>query len=343
MKQPAAKTRLGAGRFAAGVPADARGWLGLFTDVDAWLVCPHMSPDADTLGSALAMARLLRGLGKRAWVACADPVQGRYGFLAGASEVAIGRLPDDLPANAGVVTLDAADFGRLGAMGPLVEHIRPFVNLDHHVSNSRFGTHNWVDTTSAATGELVYMLYDYFGVPLDGDAATALYAALVTDTGFFRYPATTPRTLAMASELIAAGVNFTAVLEAIYERQSPGAVRLAGLALARMQLEAGGRVAWTSISRELFEQAGATEDDAEGIVDELRKIEGVEVIYILRESTDDRVRVSVRSKHGIDVNEVAKRFGGGGHRLASGCLMHGPLADAEAQLRAAVLEALERP
>ena len=326
--------------YAEQIEPGARAWLDCFRETDAWLVCPHMKPDADTLGSALAMAKLLRALGRKVWVACADPVVERYGFLAGAHDVVVGRLPADLPPHCGVVTLDAADFERLGAMAPLVADMRPFVNLDHHISNPGFGSHNWVDTASAATGELVFLLYQFFGVPIERDAATALYAALVTDTGFFRYPATTPRTLAIAGELVACGVDFPGLIAQIYERQSAGAVRLAGLALSKFQLEAGGRVAWTSISSEMFAAADASEDDAEGIIEELRKIEGVQILYILRESLDGPVRVSLRAKPGFDVNAIARAFGGGGHVLAAGCTIAATLSEAEAQLRAVVLSQL---
>lgn len=332
----------GAGRFAAQIDAEARAWLGLFREVKSWVVCPHMNPDADTLGSSLGLARLLRRLGSRAVVACADPVVDRYGFMPGADEVLVNRLPDDLPEGTGVVTLDAAEFDRLGSMAPLITELRPFVNLDHHISNQRFGTHNWIDLASAATGELVFLLYDHFGVPLDQEAAIALYAALVTDTGFFRYPATTPRTLEIAGALVATGIDFPAVTAAIYERQTAASIRLMGQALAGLRLEAGGQVAWTSIPRAMFEATGATEDEAEGIVEKLRDIEGVEVIYILRESADGTARVSLRSKNEVDVNAVARHFGGGGHTKAAGCVIALPFAEAEKQLRAVVLEHMSK-
>lgn len=328
------------GRYAAQIAPEARAWFPLFQEVKTWVVCPHMKPDADTLGSSLGMARLLRALGCRATVACADPVVDRFGFMPGASEVLVGRLPEDLPEDFGVVTLDAAELDRLGSMATLVGGVRPLVNLDHHISNQRFGTHNWIDLPSAATGELVVMLYDHFGVPLDQEAAIPLYAALITDTGFFRYPATTDRTLALAGELVKTGFDFSAVISAIYERQTPGSIRLMGKALADMHLEADGRVAWTSISQADFAQAGATEDEAEGIVEVFRAIAGVEVLYILRESADGGIRVSLRAKGDHDVNAVARHFGGGGHLQAAGCVIRAPLGEAERQLRQVVLNHL---
>jgi phosphoesterase RecJ-like protein len=337
--KPAAKAS--PGTLAAQIDPDARAWLGLLRETRSWVVAPHMKPDADTLGSSLALAALLRQLGNRAVVVCADPVVERYGFLPGAHDVVVGQLPADLPPGTGAVTLDAADFERLGSLGPQLRTLHPFVNLDHHVSNKRFGTHNWIDTASAATGELVVLLHDLFDVPIQRETAELLYAALITDTGFFRYPATTARTLAIASRLVATGIDFPRIIECIYERQAAGAVRLAGMALAKLHLEAGGRVAWTSIPLAMFDEAGAAEDDAEGIIEELRKIEDVQVIYILRESRDGGVRVSLRSKHGHDVNVIAREFGGGGHLAASGCVIDLPLPEAEARLREAVLRHLD--
>lgn len=336
MKAPETKASAG---LAQQIDREAAAWLSIFREVRAWLVVPHRSPDADTLGSALGLAALLERLGARVAVACADSVA-RYDYLPGADKVLTGKLPEDWPADAGVVTLDAAEFDRLGAMGPLIANMRPFVNIDHHISNQRFGSLNWIDVASAATGEMVYLLYAHFGVPIDRDAATDLYAALVTDTGFFRYPATTPRTLEVAAALVAAGVDFSSLISAIYERRSAAAVRLMGLALAGLRLEAGGRVAWTSVSTSMFAAAEAGDDDAEGIVDQLRTIAGVEVFYILREHADG-VRVSLRAKGHHNVDAIARHFGGGGHLLASGCVINRPLDEAERQLREVVLAHLK--
>lgn len=336
-----AATTDGQGRYSHLIAPEAREWFDLFRTVRSWIVCAHLRPDADTLGSSLGLAHLLRALGSRAVVLCADPVVERYPFLPGVEDVLVNRLPEDLPAGTGVVTLDVAELDRLGSLASLVADFKPFVNLDHHISNQLFGTHNWIDLPSAATGELVILLYDHFGVPIPTEAAIPLYAALITDTGFFRYPSTTPRTLEMAAILLRAGFAFPSVVEALYEKMSPASVRLMGQALAGLRLEAGGRVAWTSVSQAMFKQAGANDDDAEGVVEKLREMDGVEIVFVLREAADGTVRVSLRAKHGADVNAVARHFGGGGHLRASGCVMTGPLPEAEKRLLAAVLEHLE--
>lgn len=300
----------------------------------------HLSPDADTLGSSLAFAKLLRALGRPAWVACQDLVTQRYDYLPGVEEVFVDALPDDLPPGWGAAGLDAATFDRLGRMGPRIAAARPLVNIDHHISNPHWGSHNLVDPTSAATGEVVYLLFDHFGVPVDRDTATCLYAALVTDTGGFRYSATTPRTMAIAAELLDTGIDAPAIGAAIYERRTAASLRLLGVALAAMKVSADGRLAWTTVSLAMFDATGGSEDEADAITERLREVGGVEALFVARESRDGGVRVSLRAKGKLDVNQVACAFGGGGHVQAAGCTIDKPLAEAEAALVQALTQAL---
>ena len=328
------------GSFAKDLPEEVRGWLPALRTTPAWVVVPHMGPDADTLGSSLALARLLRAIGVRAWVACQDEVAAKFDFLPGAADVLVDRLPPDLPAGAGAICCDAATFDRLGTMGPRIAAMRPLVNVDHHVSNPGWGSHNLVDAASAATGEVIYLLYDWFGVPIDQDAAACLWAALVTDTGSFRYPATTHRTMAVASEVLAADIDAPGVGAAIYERRTAGALRLLGLALASVKVGMGGRLAWITVPLSMFEAAGASEDEADAIAEKLRELGGVEAFFVARESRDGAVRVSLRSKGRVDVNQIARTCDGGGHVQAAGCTIARPLADVETELVAALEAAL---
>lgn len=328
------------GAFAQDLPADVRTWLPLLGTTPAWVVVPHMGPDADTLGSSLALAGLLRKLGRPAWVACQDDVASRYDYLPGAADVLVNALPADMPPGTGAIACDAATFDRLGTMAARIGAMRPLVNVDHHISNTNWGSHNLIDVAAAATGEVVFLLYDWFGVPLDHDAATCLYAALVTDTGSFRFPATTHRTMAVASALLATDIDAPAIGAAIYERRTPGAVRLLGLALASLRLGAEGRLAWVTVPLSMFAQAGAGEDEADAIAEKLREVAGVEALFVARESRDGTVRVSLRSKGHLDVNRIAQACGGGGHVQAAGCTIARPLAEVEAELVAALEEAL---
>lgn len=303
-----------------------------------WVVVAHLSPDADTFGSALGLAHLLRALGHRTWVACQDDPRERFGFLPESGDLVVGGLPEGLAPGFGIATVDAADAGRLGTLAPRFGEATVVLNIDHHVSNTRFGSHNWIDVASAATGEMIARLFATFELPL-APVAPALYAAIFTDTGGFRYPATTARTLAIASALVETGFDFPALLQEIYERQSASHVKLMGLALAAMKVGGAGRLVGTAVSAAMFAESGATEQEAEGIVEVFRTIEGAELFYIMRE-TPAGIRVSLRAKGEHDVNRIAMGFGGGGHRQAAGCTMEGPLAAAEARLIAALDQAL---
>lgn len=325
----------GSGSLARALPPDVLAWLPRMGETQAWIVCAHMNPDADTLGSALAFASLLRRLGAQAIVACQDEVKVRFDFMPGVEDVWVGSLPPDIPPDVGVIACDAATFDRLGTLGPAIAAYRPLVNVDHHISNPNWGSHNLVDAGAAATGEIVYLLYEAFGVPIDRDAATCLYAAIITDTGSFRYPATTPRTLAVAAKLIAAGVDAPGVGAAIYERRTAGSLRLLGHALASLQMGCEGKLAWITLPLSLFNETGATEAEAELVIEKLREIGGVEGLFVARESADGTVRVSFRSKGTVDVNQIAGQFGGGGHRQASGATLRMTLSEAEAVLIAA--------
>ncbi|MEB3328778.1 MAG: bifunctional oligoribonuclease/PAP phosphatase NrnA [Candidatus Sericytochromatia bacterium] len=322
---------------ATGWPAMVEAWLPLLKGAQRWLVCPHQAPDADTLGSSLAMAGLLRALGAEAFLVCDDPGLARFSFLPGVEHVR-----RDAPAGeAGAVALDAADLSRLGGTAALVADRRPLVNIDHHVSNTGWGSHQLIDPEAAATGEIVWLLYHHFGVPVDRAAATCLYAALLTDTGGFRYPSTTPRTLGIAAALLEVGIDAPGIAAAIYEQRTAASVRLLGEALRGLKLTADGRIAWVSVPLAAFEATGATEEDADAIVDRVREVAGVEALFVARESRSGAVRVSLRAKGALDVNAVAGRFGGGGHRQAAGCTLAGPLREAEERLLASLCAGLE--
>lgn len=301
----------------------------------AWVVASHMAPDCDTLGSAIAMKRLLRAFGHRVLHLCPDPVPETYRFLSGSDEV-VTELPADWPAESGLVTLDAADFGRFGR---LTERLRAFpliVVVDHHVSNPRYGHLNIVLDDAAATGEVVYRLFRHFAVTPDMEAAVGMYVALVTDTGSFSYEATNAASHEMAADLIRLGVQPGAVSRRLFEQVPLPELRIKSMGLAQMQLSEGGRVAWTTITQEMLEAAGALEEHTEGLSERLRALQGVEVAFFLRETPHGTLKASLRSKERVDVSRLAGRFGGGGHRRAAGCTLSGPLDQAVATLLEAI-------
>jgi phosphoesterase RecJ-like protein len=294
-----------------------------------------MAPDGDTLGSAIAMKVLLRAFGHRVLHVCPDPPPERYGFLPGADEV-VTELPADLPPDAGVVTLDAADIGRYGRLRKPVERFATIANVDHHVSNPRYGHINVVLPEAAATGEVVYDLFRHFGVPIDAEAALGMYVALVTDTGGFAYEATSAESHLMAADLIRSGVRPAEVSRALYEQVSPEELAISALAVTRMRRSADGRIAWTCVTREMLQETGADEEHTEGIVETLRAMRGVEVSFFVREQADGLLKASFRSKSGMDVSRLAGRFSGGGHRRAAGATLTGTLDEAVARILEAI-------
>jgi bifunctional oligoribonuclease and PAP phosphatase NrnA len=210
------------------------------------------------------------------------------------------------------------------------------VNIDHHPDNRRYGHVNWIDISAAATGEMIFRLLVDLGVPITPPIATNLFTAVHTDTGSFRYSNVTPLTFRIAADLVAAGAEPAAVASALYERRPTNALRLLGETLARVQVSEDGRVAWLALP------AGAVPEtfiEAEELVNYPRSIDSVRVACLLREC-GDQVKVSLRGKGDVDVQRIAARFGGGGHRNAAGFTVGGSLATVTGDVLGAVREAL---
>lgn len=324
------------------LPAEAIPAAEILRTHRRWIVASHMNPDGDTLGSAIALKQLLRALGHEVRHFCPDPTPRAYDFLSGAGEV-----ETSLPTGEGwgLATLDAAELGRFGDRW--VERLGafdPLVVIDHHISNKAFGTHNLILPQDAATGEVVFRLFEHFDADIDDVAANALYAAIVTDTGSFRYDGTSPLTHRIAARLVECGVRPGWINQQLFERITPTTMRLQSMALAQAQFTADGRIAFTYVSRPMLSEARATDEECEGIVERLRSIDGVDTAIFVRELADGRLKASLRSKGLVDVNAVAGKFGGGGHVRASGCTLDpAPVDQILARFVAAVSEQLAQP
>jgi len=293
----------------------------------------HRQPDGDSIGSTLAVAIALRRLGHEVTVASPDPVPRAYDFLPGVDgivpwpSVSLGAF--DL-----VALADCADEGRVGAPEPLRSYAPRIVQVDHHPTNRRFGDVNFVDPGAAASAEIVHRLLEQLGVTVDRDLALLLYVGLETDTGGFRYASTTPGSLRLAARLLDAGIDPGEVSELVYERQPVEALRLLGTALASLRVRRDLSLAYFVLGEEDFARCGATAQDAEtlGIVDYARRLDGIEVAALLRHDGPGEVKLSLRSKGGVDVAELAARLGGGGHVRAAGATIFGSLPEAEQAL-----------
>jgi phosphoesterase RecJ-like protein len=300
--------------------------LQLIGERQNFVVSSHARPDGDAIGSSLGMMHLLEGLGKQVTVAFSDPIPVIYRMLSGVERI-VTRLPETAPdavillecdcrMRTGFTSIEFAD------MGPAFT-----INIDHHLSGGNCGDFNWIQTDACAVGSLVYDLAVASGVDITPAMASCLYTAVLTDTGSFTYTSTRASTFALAEHLVKRGANPNRIAQAIYYSNPPGKFHLLGKALRNLQVEDS--LAWAWITFDDMLDAGAVVEDSEGIVNYLIGIAGVEAAVFLRELPGDAgVRLSIRSKEGIDVAAVAESFGGGGHRNASGCTLPGPLPQA---------------
>lgn len=307
------------------------------------LVVSHTAPDGDALGSALGAAEIIRALGSSAVVLSHDPYPSSLAFLPGIDRVLVqASMPKDWPdAYDLVLVLECPDLDRTGFEAELRR--LPILSIDHHVANGAYGQVDFLDPQAPAVGEMLLQVAEAAGVIVTPAMATCLYTALVTDTGDFRYSNATPRAFEAAARLVAAGARPHDIAEGLWGHTPARVVRLTAAILSTLELAAGGRLATVWCDGAMLQRTGAMAADTENIINVPRGIDGVEVAVLLKDFTPGAVRVSMRSRDRVDVQAVALRFGGGGHRAASGCTVPGSLAQARDAILAALLPLLETP
>jgi phosphoesterase RecJ-like protein len=277
------------------------------------LAC-HVNPDADAMGSMLALACFLAKQGKR--VAAIEEAPRWASLLPGREHVV---PPGAMPKEPQVfVALDTADINRLDGLAHLVKRAGTVIVIDHHVTNTGFGTVDLIDANAAATAQLVYALIERMGGELDPDTAACLYAGLVTDTGRFQFSNTTPEVLRIAARLREERFDHVTLSQALYEDNSLRYLRLLGRVLERARHERAAGLVWTYVTRADLESAGIGIEDTNDLIDLVRTAREADVAAVLKEQPDGGFKVSLRSRGGTDVASVAASFGGGGHRLAAG-------------------------
>jgi phosphoesterase RecJ-like protein len=304
-------------------------------------VVGHVNPEPDCIGSTLGMTLVLRGAGLQAQAFNADPAPDYLRFLPRVEELArASRLPGGWGA---VCVVDSTDPDRTGGLLLQLPAGTPVINVDHHHSNTRFGSVNWVEPQASSAGEMVCHLAGVLQVPLTPEIAINLLAAIMGDTGSFRFANTSPSALRAAARLVEAGARPDLVAEGLYGGKRAQEFRLLGEILGTLRVGAGGALAWIEIPRAALERAGLALDDTEGFIDYPRALRGVELAVALKENGPDSTRVSFRSRGLVDVSALAARFGGGGHRNAAGCTVGLPLAEARRLVLQAAEQALVRP
>ncbi len=280
------------------------------------VVCAHVDPDGDAIGSTLGLTHVLRRLGIEAVPALAEDaeVPETYSFLPGFQLL---RRASELEPPPVLVAIDTPNPERLGSGAALAEKAGMTIVMDHHPDNTEFGKVNLVDPDAAAVGQVVWRLLPLLDLPADPDIALCLYVALLTDTGRFQYSNSDATVLRDAAAMIDTGLDVHDVYERVYESQSLGHLEIVGRVKARVKLANGGRVAYSWVTDEDFRDTGAAREATENLVDSIRVLGGPEVVFLAR-LAGPTCRVSLRAKSHADVGGVARHFGGGGHVAAAG-------------------------
>ncbi|HEY1527068.1 MAG TPA: bifunctional oligoribonuclease/PAP phosphatase NrnA [Candidatus Angelobacter sp.] len=283
-----------------------------------FIVTSHARPDGDAIGSTLALAQILRKMGKSAEVVLGDPVPVIYQMLPHSETIVHSSHVNGGYDAAIILECDSLQRTRLqGLEGHFL------INIDHHISSKAFAHVNWIDPTAVATAELIFRLAQAAQVKLTPEIATCLYTAVLTDTGAFCYAPTNACTFELAKFLVEHGADPGKIAQNVYFSSPMSKMCLLGAALSR--LERDGAITWMSVTRHDMERFGALDEDCEGLVNYALGISGVEVAVFFREVAHERIRVSIRSKGAVNVAEIAGKFGGGGHECASGFSTEGPV------------------
>lgn len=304
---------------------------------ERFAVTCHLRPDADALGSALALGVLLEALGKQVSVYCVDPPPRVMAFVPGALEVSR-DVPDG--------SFDAC-FVCDAAAQPLVPPrppglLGPVVMIDHHAAHDDYGDVVLREPDACATGLLVVRLMRELGVDaVPPAAAEALYAAICSDTGGFRYSSTDPETHRVAAELLELGVDPWRAASHLFERWEPERMKLLAILLDKLELDVDGRVAWIEVSQADLRATGADSQMVEGMVNYGRMLEGVQISALLWEQPDGATKVSLRASGGADVSRIAKILGGGGHRAAAGANVAADIDATRARVRDLAVQTLD--
>lgn len=293
----------------------------------SFLITSHANLEGDALGSELALFSLLGRLGKRATIVNEDDIPYGYDFLPGKDNIKkfnkrnLKSIKFDC-----FVVLDSSDLKRTGEVYRInLEAQRPVLNIDHHISNKKFGNINWVEPDVSSCSEMIYKLYKKLGITLNRDAAISLYTGILADTGSFRYSNTSWLTHKIASELLKYDISVPEIFKNVYENITYPDMRILLRTLPRIRRFAQGRVIWLTLRRQMLKNKRLSFDLTEHILSFARSIKGVEVGVLFKEKLGrrDEIGVNLRSQGKVDVNKIASFFGGGGHRTASGCTIYG--------------------
>ncbi len=299
----------------------------------------HMRPDGDCIGSQLALALALRETGKTVTVWNEDAIPQKYKFL---NPEGLYQKPKPGQTFDCVIATDCASFERLGRAGNCVGGRKLLINIDHHVTNTRYGDINWVSPRDPSTGELIFRLLKVARWPITQPIADLLFTAVSTDTGSFQYPTTRPGTFHTGAELVTRGANLAKICNEVYQSYPLSRAKLLQHVYSKFRLTDQDRIAWFWLKQKDFDRTGAVSDDTEGLIDHIRDIEPVVVACVFEEVKPGLTRISLRSKHAlVNVSEICAQFGGGGHPAAAGARISGTPLSVQRRVIAAIKKALQ--
>ena len=308
------------------------------------LLTSHIRPDCDALGSELGMAGVLDALGKEVRIVNGHPTPPNLSFIDPQNRIQVldqDITLDQLQDTDLMMVLDTSAWAQLGPMGEAIKQLPcKKIILDHHVSSDDLGAQPFKNTTAEAAGRLVFEAAGELGVALTAEIARPLFAAIATDTGWFRFNSVSSSTYEVAAKLIEAGASPNDIYAELYERDTIGRLRLRGTILERTQCELDGRLAHTYVLKEDFERTGALPSDTEDVINMTMAIKGVEAAAILVGQKDGGFKISFRSRCKMDCSQVAELFGGGGHKAAAGAFSNEPFETAQAKVLEAVKNAM---
>lgn len=291
------------------------------------VIITHENPDGDAIGSSLAMKLALNQLGKNADVIIPEFPK-TFEFLPGINEV---KKESNIEKYDLAIALDCASIKLLNGFTKYFDNATVKVAIDHHSSNAMFADYNYVDQDAPACAQLLLVVFSYFNINVTKDIGTCILAGIITDTGGFRYEGVTADTFRFVAELCEKGIKVTQVYSQVYASKTRAKFELHRIALNRLEFLEDGKIAFTYVTKADEEQVEAKNGDYDGIVENGRDVEGVEVSVFLRE-TDKGIKVSLRSKNYVNASEVAMMFGGGGHLRAAGCNIQGTIDQAKNQI-----------
>ena len=304
-----------------------------------FLITAHERLDGDALGSELALYHMLVRMGKEATIYNQDGTPENYQFLP-ASDRIVHELPP-LESCEVAFVLDCSELERVGSQSARIASVPRMVNIDHHVSNGGFCGTTLIDPLASSTGELICRLVSHMGVAVSREMATNLYTAILTDTGGFHYGNTSRDALLAAADLVADGADPQWISENVYETNSPAKIRLLAAILPTLTIDEGGSVGSLTVTEQAIAAAGALPEHTDGFVDLPRSIRGVKISILYSELPDGRFKLSMRSKGKINVERIARTFGGGGHVNAAACRIEGEIADIQRRVLEAIRASVE--